>query len=112
MLRQCTIIFGCLAVSELIVSVTRLPLPSSIIGMVLLTTLLKTGWIKLAWVKDISDFMLQNIAFFFVPSGVAIMLYLDILEASVWPIVIASVASTIITLTVTGWVHQTMRKKL
>ena len=41
MVRQCFILFGCLAFGELIVRVTGVKLPASIIGMLTLTLLLK-----------------------------------------------------------------------
>ena len=50
MIRQCAILFGCLALGELVVWLTGVKLPSSIIGMLLLTLFLKLGWIKLHWV--------------------------------------------------------------
>mgnify|MGYP004715252487 CR=1 FL=1 len=40
MIRQCSILFGCLALGELIVYLTGIKLPSSIIGMLLLTLFL------------------------------------------------------------------------
>ena len=73
MIRQCAILFGCLALGELIVWLTGIKLPSSIIGMLLLTLFLKLGWIKLHWVQGMSDFLVANLGFFFVPPGVALM---------------------------------------
>ena len=110
MIRQCAILFGCLALGELIVYLTEIKLPSSIIGMLLLTLFLKLGWVKLQWVQGLSDFLVANLGFFFVPPGVALMLYFDIIAAELWPIVIATVASTLLVLSVTGWVHQLARK--
>ena len=74
MIRQCAILFGCLALGELIVFLTGIKLPSSIIGMLLLTLFLKLGWIKLHWVQGMSDFLVANLGFFFIPPGVALML--------------------------------------
>lgn len=110
MIRQCVIIFGCLAIGELIVAVTGIKLPASIIGMLLLTLLLKLGWVKVGWVKGISDFLVKNLPLFFVPPGVAVMLYLDVIEANFLAIVVASVGSTVIVLALTGWTHQILRK--
>ena len=90
MIRQCAILFGCLALGELIVFLTDIKLPSSIIGMLLLTLFLKLGWIKLHWVQGMSDFLVANLGFFFIPPGVALMLYFDIIAAEFWPIVTAS----------------------
>ncbi|MBP1612771.1 MAG: murein hydrolase transporter LrgA [Bacteroidetes bacterium] len=110
MIRQCTILFGCLALGELIVFLTGIKLPSSIIGMLLLTLFLKLGWIKLQWVQGLSDFLVANLGFFFIPPGVALMLYFDIISAELIPIVVATLVSTILVLLVTGWVHQLIRK--
>ena len=110
MIRQCAILFGCLALGELIVFLTGIKLPSSIIGMLLLTLFLKLGWIKLHWVQGMSDLLVANLGFFFIPPGVALMLYFDIIAAEFWPIAIASLVSTLLVLVVTGWVHQLTRK--
>lgn len=110
MIRQCAVLFGCLALGELLVSVTGVKLPSSIIGMLLLAFFLKVGWVKLNWVQGLSDFLVANLGFFFVPPGVALMLYFDVIEAQFWPIVIASVVSTLLVLVVTGWIHQFIRR--
>ena len=110
MIRQCAILIGCLALGELIVFLTGIKLPSSIIGMLLLTLFLKLGWIKLHWVQGMSDFLVANLGFFFIPPGVALMLYFDIIAAEFWPIAIASLVSTLLVLVVTGWVHQLTRK--
>lgn len=111
MIRQCAILFGCLALGELIVFLTGVKLPSSIIGMLLLTLFLKTGVVKLHWVQGMSDFLVANLGFFFVPPGVALMLYFDIIRTEFWPIVIATVISTLLVLVVTGWVHQLTRQQ-
>ena len=110
MIRQCFIIFGCLAVGELIVWLTGIAIPSSIIGMLLLAALLQTKVIKEEWVKGMSDFLISNMGFFFVPPGVALMLYLDIIKAEFIPIVVATVVSTILVLIVTGWTHQRLKR--
>ena len=57
MVKQCTILFGCMALGELLVAVTGLSLPGSIVGMLLLAAFLEMGWVKLEWVKAISDFL-------------------------------------------------------
>ena len=110
MIRQCFIIFACLAVGEVIVWLTGITIPSSIIGMLLLTVLLQLRAIKLEWVKGMSDFLISNMGFFFVPPGVALMLYLDLIKAELLPIVVATIVSTVLVLVVTGWIHQISEK--
>lgn len=110
MVRQCTIPFGCLALGELLVWLTGVRLPGSVIGMLLLTAFLQLGWVKLEWIKGLSDFLVSNMGFFFVPPGVALMLYFDLIAAEFWPIVVATVVSTVLVLVVTGHVHQWIRR--
>ena len=81
MARQFFVIFGCLALGEIIVWATGIKLPSSIIGMLLLTLFLKLGWVKLKWVEHLSELLIANLGFFFVPPGVALILYLDLIKA-------------------------------
>lgn len=110
MARQFFIIFGCLALGELITWATGVKFPSSILGMLLLTFFLRMGWVRLAWVKHLSQFLITNLGFFFVPPGVAILLYLDVIKAHWLPIVVATVVSTALVLVVTGHTHQLVIK--
>ena len=110
MIRQCFIIFGCLALGELVVWLTGIPIPSSIIGMLLLAALLQAKIIREEWIKGMSDFLISNMGFFFVPPGVALRLYLDVIEAEFVPIAVATVVSTILVLVATGWTHQLFKR--
>ena len=82
MVYQCGIIFGFLAIGELIVWLTGIKLPSSIIGMLLLTACLQLKWIRLRWVEGIANFLVKNLGFFFIPPGVALMLHLNVIKRS------------------------------
>lgn len=110
MIRQCLIILGCLAVGEIVVWLTGITIPSSIIGLLALTALLQMKVVKLEWVKGISDVLISNLGFFFVPPGVALMLYFDIIKAELMPIVVATIVSTLLVLVATGLTHQYFKK--
>ena len=110
MIRQCFILFGCLALGELTVWLTGVKLPASIIGMLLLTLLLKLKVVKLEWVRGLTDFLIANLGFFCVPPGVALMLYFDLIKAEIVPITLATLLSTIIVLIITGHTHQVVSK--
>lgn len=110
MIRPCLIIFGCLAAGETLVRLTGIAIPGSIVGMLLLTALLQTKTVKPEWVKGMADFLLSHLGFFFVPPGVALMLYLDVIRCELLPIAAATVVSTALVLIVTGLTHQYFRK--
>ncbi len=111
MIRQCAIIIACLALAELIVYLTGIRFPSALIGMLLLTLFLKLGWVKLEWVKGISDFLLAHLGLFFVPPGVALMLHFNLIASEFLPIAVATLVSTVAVLAITGWTHQLLRRR-
>lgn len=68
--------------------------------------------VKLSQVEKMSDFLVHNLGFFFVPAGVGLMGCLDLLGKELLPIVGAMVVSTAVILVVTGHVHQLVRRHM
>lgn len=60
-----------------------LPMPGNLIGMFLLLTLLFTGIVKEEHIDLGGDLLLKYMSFFFIPAGVGILAYLDII-GSLW----------------------------
>ncbi|MDE5800992.1 MAG: CidA/LrgA family protein [Paramuribaculum sp.] len=112
MILQCAVLFAFLALGELIVYLTHIPVPASIIGMLLLAAALKMRAVRLAWVDKAADFLVNNLGFFFVPAGVGVMRCLGLISDQWLPIVCATVVSTFLIIAVTGWVHQLVRRTL
>lgn len=110
MILQCAVLFVFLAIGELVVSATGVPVPSSIIGMLALTAALKLKIVRLMWVDKVSDFLVRNLGFFFVPAGVGLISRLGLIAEQWIPIVGATVISTVVIIAVTGWVHQYVRR--
>ena len=110
MILQLAILFAFLAMGEAVVYFTGMPVPSSIIGMILLTVALRTGLVSLHRVELAANFLLKNMGFFFVPAGVGLMNYFGLLSQQWVAIVTATVVSTFITFAVTGHVHQRIRR--
>lgn len=109
MILQFGVLFAFLVAGELLVRFTGIPVPSSIIGMVLLCMSLKLGVVKLQWVEKLSSFLVHNLGFFFVPAGIGLMNCLGLIADQWVPIVLSTVISTVIIIAVTGWVHQLTR---
>ena len=107
---QLAVIFAFLALGELVVWATGVAVPSSIIGMLLLTLSLRLGIVKLRQVEGVADFLVSNLGFFFVPAGVALMSCLDLVKGQWLAIVLSAVGSTFVVLAVTGLMHQWMRR--
>lgn len=112
MILQCAVLFAFLALGELTVWLTGVPVPSSIIGMLFLAASLKAGWVRLESVDKVADFLVRNLGFFFVPAGVGVMRCFGIIRNQWIPIVGATIISTFIIIAVTGWIHQLIRRSL
>ncbi|MBB1139912.1 CidA/LrgA family protein [Myroides sp. WP-1] len=109
--KQVAVIFGCLAFGELIIYLTDIKLPSSIIGLITLWTLLQTQTVKVDAIQDISGFLMRNMGIFFVPPCVAMLNYFDLLQASFVPLIVATLLSTVLVVCITGFTHQLLRKR-
>ena len=110
MILQFGLLFLFLAIGELIVWLIGIPVPSSILGMLMLTASLQVGVVKPRHVERVANFLVHNLGFFFVPAGVGLMNCLGIIADEWLPIVGASVGSTIVIIAVTGWTHRAVRK--
>lgn len=102
MLKGLLYIFGFLLAGELLRFLFELPVAGNIIGMLLIFIALRLKWIKLEDVKPASDKLIKYLVLFFIPYGVGLMVYYDIIAAHWLPILIAVVASTVISLYVTA----------
>ena len=85
-------------------------IPGSILGMLMLTLLLERGVVRPESIAPICRFLIRNMAFFFVPPGVALMLYFDIIAAEWVPITVATVVSIFLVLVVTGRLYEFLHK--
>ena len=96
------VLVGFLALGDAIASASPVPLPGNVVGMVLLALSLRAGWVRAAWVRPASEVLIRHMALFFVPPGVAIASYLELLGRSWVPIVVSSLVSAVLVLLVVG----------
>ena len=102
-IKQIGIVFCVCWVSLAIEKLLPFTFPASVIGMILLFICLFTGALKIEHIQEKADFLLENMAFFFVPAGVSIINYFDVLKSTWIQLVIICVISTIVTFAVTAW---------
>ena len=99
---QIGIIFSICWVSQIVEALLPLAFPASVIGMVLLFVLLAFRVLKVEHIREKSDFLLANMAFFFVPAGVSIINYFEVLQSTVWKLLIICLLTTILTFAATA----------
>ena len=109
-IKQIGIIFSICWISVVAESLLPFAFPASVIGMVLLLACLLTGILKTEHIQEKSGFLLSNMAFFFIPAGVNVINYLDILKENWLPLLAICILTTIITFGATAYsVRLTMR---
>lgn len=106
------IVFGCLFVGELVIFLTKLPLPPSIIGLLVLFGLLQSGIVKLSMVQDLAKTMMDYLAFMVVPACISIMQFLDVIGDEWVAILFGACLSTLMVIAVTGHTHVFVRSYL
>lgn len=102
-IKQFGIIFSLCWIATVIEGLLPIAFPASVIAMLLLLLCLMTGVLKIDHIREKSDFLLANMAFFFIPAGVNVINYLDILKASWLPLLLICVITTVITFAATAY---------
>ena len=100
-----------LLISKIIESFIPIPMPASVIGLVLLFIALCTGIVKLGQVESVGTALTNNISFLFVPAGISVINSLPILSKSPVLIILLIIISTILLLISTGFASQLLVTK-
>ena len=110
-IRQFGIILGVSFTAEIIKFAVPAPIPASVYGLVLMLAALKTGIIKLEWVKDAGLFLVGMLQLIFIPAAVGLTVsysgFIDILPQSIAVVLL----STAFVIAITGHVVQAVRKR-
>ncbi|MFA5701107.1 MAG: CidA/LrgA family protein [Desulfuromonas sp.] len=106
MLRGMAILLGLQLVGELSTYVLKIPLPGSVVGMLLLLAGLRGGILRVDWVREAAELLLQNMSLLFVPAGVGVMVYAGLITQHWLPLTTATICSTLAVLATTGWSAQ------
>lgn len=96
-LAQIAVVFGICLVGEAIALVLPFPFPGSVISMILVFLLLLFKILKVDHIRQKLDFLLKNMAFFFIPPAIEIISQFDAFKSSILPILIICVVSTLLT---------------
>lgn len=94
-----------------IVSVLHLPLPASVVGLLLLALSLQFKIIKVAYIQDGAGFLIGVLTLFFIPATVGVIDYPQLWTSTGLLVMLAVTASTLISIYVTGTLSQVIEKK-
>ena len=102
-LLQIGVVCGLYWVSQCVERVLPIPFPASVISLLLLLLLLLARVIRVEHIREKSDFLLGNLAFFFVPVSVSIMNYAGLIRQHAAAFLTVCAVSTVLTYAATAW---------
>ncbi|WP_435952892.1 CidA/LrgA family protein [Dryocola sp. BD626] len=102
-LRSFILIYLCLYAGIAIASLLPIAIPGSIIGMLILFVLLSLQIMPAKWVKPSCHLLIRYMALLFVPIGVGVMQYYEVLKAQFGPVVVSCFISTLVVLIIVSW---------
>ena len=98
---QIGVVFGVCLIGEAAACFLPFPVPASVLIMILFFLLLCLKVLKIDHIRQKSDFLLQNMAFFFIPAGVGILEQFEFVKDSMWQLLLICLVTTIPTSGVT-----------
>ncbi len=96
-------LFTLCCIGDLISMLLPFPFPGSVIALILLFLLLVSGLIKTDQINPLSDFLLKNMSFVFLPSTVSIISYIDVFKNIIWQFLFICILTTVITFFATAY---------
>lgn len=111
MIRQFTLIVSILAISYMLEVGLSLPIPASIIGMLILLILLLTKIVKLNQVEVVSDLLQREITLFLLPLSIGIIGSIELLEGKSLLTILIVIISTIISIFTTAIIMKILINK-
>jgi holin-like protein len=94
-----------------IVSYLHIPLPGSVIGLLLLALSLNFKLIKVEYIQDGAGFLIGILTLFFIPATVGVIDYPELMTITGLLIILAVIVSTLISIYVTGLLTQLIEKR-
>ena len=110
-IKNISIILFFLILGELTSFILHVPVPGPIFGMIFMTVSLGLNLVKLDNVKPAADVLIKNMSLFFVPPGIGLILYFDLLKYAFFAIFVSVIISTSIVLLLVGFIQQTLERK-
>lgn len=109
-LKQLMIILISYFLGTIIQLVFNLPLPGTVLGLILLFLALYLRIVKIEMIEDICEVLISHMSFLFIPAGVGLMTSFDMLKGKVIAFSIIILISTFVVWIVTFYVVKYLRK--
>jgi holin-like protein len=93
-----------------LVRIAHLPVPGSVVGLVVLALLIETRLLPVELVRSAAELLVRHLALLYVPAGVALLAYWGIVRHDLVAITAAALASLVAVLLVVGHTVQRLER--
>ncbi|SOC35238.1 CidA/LrgA family protein [Ureibacillus acetophenoni] len=108
---QIILLYGFHYIGVFIVTYTKIPLPPSVIGFILLFMCLLLNWVKVEYIRDGASFLISFMLIFYIPPLIGIIEYPELLSPTGVILFGAVIISTLFTLFITSFLGQKIEKR-
>lgn len=109
-LRSGFIIITFLALGKLLTLTIGWSIPGSVVGLILLFIVLSLRLIPLSWVQPSGHFLLQYMTLFFIPAGVGLLGYIDLIFTYWLVLLLSCLGSTLLVMITISVGYQRLNK--
>lgn len=109
-LQQIMIILGAYILGVILQTALKLPIPGTVLGLILLFLGLYSGIIKVEMIEDMCEILISHMSFLFIPAGVGLITSFNMLSGNIIKFSLIILFSTVIVWTVTAYVVKFLRK--
>ena len=99
------------SVCNLITKYLHLPIPGSIVGLIILFLMLQFKVVKVEWVETGASWLLADLLLFFIPAAVGVVNYQQVIGSQMGKLFIVILLSTITVMAFTGLTAQFIEKR-
>jgi holin-like protein len=109
--RGMVILLAFLYAGNAIASFLHLPLPGSVLGMVMLAGALHIRAVRPEWVRPAAEVLIRHMSLLYIPPGVGVMAYFGVIRREWLPLVAAGVVGMMAVMLVVGLLQQAMERR-
>lgn len=88
----------------------NLPIPGTVLGLIILFLALYSGIVKTEMIEDICEVLISHMSFLFIPAGVGLITAFGMLQGNILSFSIIILVSTVLVWIVTAFVVKFLRK--
>jgi len=108
---QILVLYGFVIVGNWLQDFLHLPLPGSIIGLLVLLAVLSLKVFQLEWIESGSYFLLSYLPLYFIPATVGVMNYGHVFAGKGFLLIPITMISTFLTMWFSSYISQVLVKK-